>query len=92
MFVLGVGLITPASLACLSTPLKASSYRLKSGGHCTPHWGPIRLENKKTDDAQKAETVLSVCVYIYMYMLMYMYVCVYIYIYIHICIYIYMYI
>ena len=40
MFVLGAGLITPASLACLSTPFKASSYFLKSGGHCTPHWGP----------------------------------------------------
>ena len=30
MFVLGAGLITPASFACLGTPLKASSYRLKS--------------------------------------------------------------
>ena len=24
----------------LEHPLKASSYRLKSGGHCSPHWGP----------------------------------------------------
>ena len=32
-----------------------------SGGHCTyPTGGPaIRLKNKKTDEAQKAETVLS---------------------------------
>ena len=41
MFVLGAGLITPASLACLSTPLKAiCCLHGMSGGHCTPHWGP----------------------------------------------------
>ena len=38
-----------------------------SGGHCTyPTGGPaIRLKNKKTDEAQKAETVLSAVIYIY---------------------------
>ena len=43
-----------------------------SGGHCTfPTGGPaIRLKNKKTDEAQKAETVLSaVSIYIYIYIL-----------------------
>ena len=40
-----------------------------SGGHCTyPTGGPaIRLKNKKTDEAQKAETVLSAVSYIYIY-------------------------
>ena len=40
-----------------------------SGGHCTfPTGGPaIRLKNKKTDEAQKGETVLSAVIYIYIY-------------------------
>ena len=40
-----------------------------SGGHCTfPTGGPaIRLKNKKTDEAQKAETVLSAVIYIYIF-------------------------
>ena len=41
-----------------------------------------------TDEAQKAETVLSAVIYIYIYI----YICIYIYIYIYICIYIYIYI
>ena len=37
-----------------------------SGSHCTPHRGAtIRLKHKKTDEAQKAETVLSAVIYIY---------------------------
>ena len=40
-----------------------------SGGHCTfPTGGPaIRLKNKKTDEAEKAETVLSAVRYNYIY-------------------------
>ena len=53
-----------------------------SGSHCTPHWGAtIRLKHKKTDEAQKAETVLSAVSYIYIDI----YIYIYIYIYYHIC-------
>ena len=62
MFGLGAGLITPASLACLSTPLKAIYCVECLAGIALPTGGPaIRLKNKKncTDEAQAAETVLS---------------------------------
>ena len=44
----------------------------KSGGHCTHPTGGLSFAlNTKTDEAQKAETVLSaiiyVCIYIYIY-------------------------
>ena len=58
MFWLGAGLITPASLACLSTPLKAIYCVECLAGIALPTGGPaIRLKNKKTDEAQKAEIV-----------------------------------
>jgi len=60
MFV-GAGLVTAASLACLSTPLKASRYPLEClAGIALPIGGPaICLKNKKTDEAQKVEILLS---------------------------------
>ena len=43
-----------------------------SGSHCTPHRGAtILLKHKKTDEAQKAETVLSAVIYIYIYIYMF---------------------
>ena len=48
MFGLGAGLITPASLACLSTPLKAIYCMECLAGIALPTGGPaIRLKNKK---------------------------------------------
>ena len=48
MFVLGAGLITPASLACLSTPLRRLVIVESLAGIALPTGGPaIRLKNKK---------------------------------------------
>ena len=57
MFVLGAGLITAASLACLSTPLIVKCL----AGIALPTGGPaIRLKNKnkKTDEAQETSLIL----------------------------------
>ena len=62
MFVLGAGLITPASLACLSTPLKAICFCMEClAGIALPTGGPaIRLKNKnkKTDEAHETSLIL----------------------------------
>ena len=48
MFVLGAGLITPASLACLSTALRRVVIVGSLAGIALPTGGPaIRLKNKK---------------------------------------------
>ena len=61
---MGAGLITPASLACLCTSLRRTVVvnglvGMSKGIALLTEGLAIRLKNKKTDEAQKAETVLS---------------------------------
>ena len=69
MFGLGAGLITPASLACLSTPLKAIYCVECLAGIALPTGGPaIRLKNKKQTTAlMRPRRPKQYCLQLYIY-------------------------